>query len=107
MPLYAYRCSDCSGGADRPDFEVPLPMGSAPGSLPCPACGSPSPRRFTAPNLSRASSGAYRLIESTQRSAAEPAVVRSPAGPRTAGQRTAGPRNITANPLHRKLPRPD
>ncbi|MBP3035164.1 zinc ribbon domain-containing protein [Arthrobacter sp. zg-ZUI100] len=96
MPLYAYHCPECS------DFEFSCPMGSAPGSLPCPACGAPSPRRFTAPNLSRTSSSAYQLIERTQRSAAEPDVVRSPApGPRTGGQ------NITTNPLHRKLPRPD
>lgn len=96
MPLYAYRCTDCL------DFEVSAAMGEAAASLPCPACGTPSPRRFTAPNLSRASSSAYQLIESTKRSAAEPAVVRSP-GP---AARTSGG-NITTNPLHRKLPRPD
>ena len=96
MPLYAYRCTDCL------DFEVSAVMGEAAASLPCPACGAPSPRRFTAPNLSRASSSAYQLIESTKRSAAEPAVVRSP-GP---AARTSGG-NITTNPLHRKLPRPD
>lgn len=100
MPLYAYRCAAATG-AVCPEFEVSLPMGSAPGSVPCPACGNPSPRRFTAPNLSRASSSAYRLIEGTQRSAAEPDVVRSPvSGPRTG-------RSGTSNPLHRKLPRPD
>ncbi|MCC9205908.1 FmdB family zinc ribbon protein [Arthrobacter sp. zg-Y769] len=97
MPLYAYRCADCL------DFEVQFAMGSAPASLPCPACGAPARRRFTAPNLSRASSSAYRLIESTQRSASEPAVVHSP-GPQP-GTRPAG--NISTNPLHRKLPRPD
>lgn len=102
MPLYAYRCADRPDGAACPDFEASLPMGSAPVSLPCPVCGGPAARRFTAPHLSRAASSAYRLIESTQRSAAEPDVVRSPGpGPRTA----AG--NITTNPLHRKLPRPD
>ena len=96
MPLYAYRCPECS------DFEISCPMGSAPVSLPCPDCAVPSPRRFTAPNLSHASSGSYRLIESTQRSAAEPDVVRAPGGnPRTPA------RNITMKPLHRKLPRPD
>ncbi|MCQ1951306.1 MULTISPECIES: FmdB family zinc ribbon protein [Arthrobacter] len=102
MPLYAYRCAaGGSAGSICPDFEVRLSMGSAPASLPCPDCGAPARRRFTAPNLSHASSSAYRLIESTERSASEPDVVRSP-GP---GTRPAG-RNTT-NPLHRKLPRPD
>ncbi|MCQ1988188.1 zinc ribbon domain-containing protein [Arthrobacter sp. zg-Y844] len=102
MPLYAYRCvAGGSAGLICADFEVQLAMGSAPSSLPCPACGAPARRRFTAPNLSRASSTAYRLIESTQRSASEPAVVRSP----VPGTRPAG--NMTTNPLHRKLPRPD
>lgn len=101
MPLYVYRCAAATGVL-CPEFEVSLPMGAAPGSVPCPACGNPSPRRFTAPNLSRASSSAYRLIEGTQRSAAEPDVVRSPvSGPRT------GRSSSTSNPLHRKLPRPD
>ncbi|MCC3302724.1 FmdB family zinc ribbon protein [Arthrobacter sp. zg-Y895] len=101
MPLYAYRCG--SAGFTCADFEVQLAMGSAPASLPCPSCGAPARRRFTVPNLSRASSTAYQLIESTQRSASDPAVVRSP-GPMS-GTRPAG--NITTNPLHRKLPRPD
>ena len=101
MPLYAYRCPVCS------DFEILRAMGDAPDSLPCPGCAQPSARRFTAPHLSRASSSAYRLIESTRRSAAEPAVVRSPgAGGPGNGARTAGG-NISTNPLHRKLPRPD
>lgn len=97
MPLYAYRCPQCS------EFEVNFDMGQAPGTIPCPACNTSSPRRFTAPHLSRAASSAYRLIESTQRSASEPAVVRSP-GPAVPG--TPG-RGVTTNPLHRKLPRPD
>jgi putative FmdB family regulatory protein len=102
MPLYAYRCPECS------DFEVSFDMGRAPADMQCPACKTSSPRRFTAPHLSRAASSAYRLIESTQRSASEPAVVSSP-GPATPG--AAGPvsRNpaVSTNPLHRKLPRPE
>ncbi|MEB7504434.1 zinc ribbon domain-containing protein [Arthrobacter koreensis] len=95
MPLYAYRCADCA------DFEIQAPMASVPEAEPCPECGTPAPRRFTAPNLSRSSSSAYKLIESTARTASEPAVVSSPGGLRPAG---AG---ITRNPLHQKLPRPD
>ncbi|MFF2605605.1 FmdB family zinc ribbon protein [Arthrobacter koreensis] len=94
MPLYAYRCTDCSV------FEVQSPMGSVRDAEPCPDCGAPAPRRFTAPNLSRASSSAYKLIESTARSASVPAVVSSPGGRFPSS-------GITRNPLHRKLPRPD
>lgn len=95
MPLYAYRCADCA------DFEIQAPMGEVRKAEPCPECGAPAPRRFTAPNLSRSSSSAYKLIESTARTASEPAVVSSPAGRPSAGT------GISRNPLHRKLPRPD
>ncbi|KPN21612.1 MULTISPECIES: FmdB family zinc ribbon protein [Arthrobacter] len=96
MPLYAYRCKDCA------DFEIQAPMGQVREAVPCPGCGAPARRRFTAPNLSRSSSSAYRLIESTARTASEPAVVSSPG----TGRRSSGT-GITRNPLHQKLPRPD
>lgn len=96
MPLYAYRCADCR------DFEVQLPMSEVREATSCPECGAQAPRRFTSPNLSLSSSGAYKLIESTERTASEPAVVSSP-GPR---QTRAGT-GVTRNPLHQKLPRPD
>ena len=96
MPLYAYRCADCM------DFEVQMPMSQVEKSVSCPECGARASRRFTAPNLSLSSSPAYKLIESTERTAAEPAVVSSP-GPR----RTQAGTGFTRNPLHQKLPRPD
>lgn len=96
MPLYAYRCPACR------DFEIARPMGQAPPALPCPDCGKPSVRRFTAPHLSHASGSVYRLIEATEQSASEPAVVGRPAPARP----PAGGR-ISTNPLHRGLPRPD
>lgn len=96
MPLYSYRCPECL------DFDVSLAMGEANNSYPCPACGASSPRRFTAPHLSRASGSAYRLIAGAERSAAEPAVVGLP-GP----GRGPAPAGVSANPLHRGLPRPD
>ena len=96
MPLYAYRCPQGF------DFEAMHAMGRAPASVSCPDCGEPAARQFSAPHLSRASGSAYRLIEGAERSASEPAVVRSP-GPRA----RSGPGNISAHPLHRKLPRPD
>ncbi|MBD7995825.1 zinc ribbon domain-containing protein [Arthrobacter sp. Sa2CUA1] len=97
MPLYAYRCPEGR------DFEIQAPMGQIREAVPCPDCGQPAARKFTAPHLSRSSSSAYKLIESSARSASEPAVVTSP------GAASGAPRGggITHNPLHRKLPRPD
>ncbi len=97
MPLYAYRCPQCR------EFEVQCAMGQVRDAVPCPSCGQDAARRFTSPHLSRSTSSAYRLIESTQRSASEPAVVRSPAGKRPPGSGAS----VTRNPLHQKLPRPD
>ncbi|MCC3275959.1 MULTISPECIES: FmdB family zinc ribbon protein [unclassified Arthrobacter] len=96
MPLYSYRCPDCR------EFDVFLAMGEATGFIPCPICGHAAQRRFTGPHLSHASGSAYRLLEKTERSASEPGVVAVP------GTEAAAPRATTsANPLHRKLPRPD
>ena len=97
MPLYGYRCRECR------DFEVQAAMGEVRETAPCPECGRPAARRFTAPHLSRSSSSAYQLIESTQASAAEPAVVSSPGG----AVRSSRGGGRTMNPLHQKLPRPD
>ena len=95
MATYEYRCSDGSL------FEASHPIGSAPATLACPSCGGPSRRVFSAPHLSRAGSGAFRLLDSTQRSAAEPEVVNS----RIAG-RPRRAQQYSSNPLHQTLPRP-
>ena len=97
MPLYVYRCPDCR------DFEVQSAMGQIRESMACPECGTQASRKFTAPHLSRSSSSTYQLIESTARSASEPAVVSSPGG----AARVSRGGGITMNPLHQKLPRPD
>ena len=96
MALYEYRCADCT------DFDAAFPIGQAEQTLPCPTCARPASRRISSPFLSRSGSSAYKLIDSTKRSAAEPAVVSSP-GP----ARRGAPTPVTTNPLHRKLPRPD
>ena len=95
MPLYEFRCPD------GVRFEANFPMAQVPSTAPCPECGEPARRRVSAPRLSRAGSAAYGLIEAGERSAHEPEVVRSTAP----GGGTRGPK-YTANPLHRKLPRP-
>ncbi|XAS65552.1 zinc ribbon domain-containing protein [Micrococcaceae bacterium Sec5.8] len=95
MAIYEYCCPDGSA------FEASHPIGEAPDALACPSCGKPSRRKISAPHLSKAGSPAFRLIDSTQRSASEPEIVNSriPGTPRRA-------QPYSSNPLHRKLPRP-
>ncbi|HEV7950323.1 MAG TPA: FmdB family zinc ribbon protein [Glaciihabitans sp.] len=95
MPLYEFTCPDCLG------FDVTFTMLDVPDSTECIHCGSSSPRKMTAPRISRSSSAAFRLTESTMRSAHEPDVVSALPGP-SASRRGS----VTTNPLHTKLPRP-
>ncbi|WP_298585501.1 zinc ribbon domain-containing protein [uncultured Kocuria sp.] len=94
MPIYEYRCPECG------DFELLLGMGAATRESTCPGCGSPARRLMSAPGLSRTGTPAARLIERTERTAAEPDVVAAPPPDARRAPRTTG------NPLHRRLPRP-
>lgn len=95
MPLYEFRCADCG------DLERSYSMRDVPDHVACPHCAADAPRRITGAAL-HGSSPAKRLIESTERSAHEPAVVSS-----LPSARAAAPRPVSRNPLHQKLPRPD
>ncbi|MGF7122553.1 FmdB family zinc ribbon protein [Rhodococcus sp. BE178] len=95
IPLYQFRCAQCG------PFDRTYSMATVPDSSACPACASDARRQITGPRLGHGSSTQMRLLDSTARSASEPAVV---SGPRP-GARTAV-QNVTTNPLHRKLPRP-
>ncbi|WP_424347884.1 FmdB family zinc ribbon protein [Kocuria sp. CH-021] len=94
MPIYEYRCPDCGV------FEKLLGMGAAARERTCPGCGAPARRLMSAAGLSRAGTPAARLIERTERTAAEPDVVAAPPPGARGAARTTG------NPLHRRLPRP-
>lgn len=96
MPTYAFRC------ASGDHFDAHYPIADVPAHATCPSCNAPAQRVLTAPHLSRAGSSTYGLIERSERSAHEPAVVHGRPGgaPRTAGG------GVTTNPLHQKLPRP-
>jgi putative FmdB family regulatory protein len=96
VALYEFACPGC-----RP-IEAFFPMGSAPESIDCPECGGRAPRVFSAPYLSVAGRAAFKLIDSTQRSALEPQVIDG-ALPQTMSERAP---KMTSHPLHRKLPRP-
>lgn len=94
MALYEYACPDC------PPVELFFPMGAAPESVDCPACGGRAERRITAPRLSIANTAAFQLIDAARRSAHEPRVVSGALPP------SSRPAPVTTNPLHRELPRP-
>ena len=96
MPIYEYRCPNCSS------FEVLLRMGTALDTMSCPSCQRTSRRRISAPHLSGTGSAAFRLMDSADRSAHEPAVVESP----RPGARVGRAQTVQSNPLHRTLPRP-
>ncbi|MHA7284180.1 FmdB family zinc ribbon protein [Arthrobacter sp. TMS2-4] len=96
MPIYEYRCPRCDV------YETIRGMGAAPAEDDCPTCGQPARRRISAPHLGRTGTAAFKLIDATTRSAAEPQVV---SGTLPGTGRAASP-TYTTNPLHRKLPRP-
>ena len=96
MALYEFACPECA------PVEAFFPMGAAPESVECPACGGRAERVVSAPRLSIAGTSAFKLVDAAARSAHEPRVVSGPVPP--SGRKPAAP--VTTNPLHRKLPRP-
>ncbi|MGE3288571.1 MAG: zinc ribbon domain-containing protein [Pseudonocardia sp.] len=93
MATYTYRCT-----VDGP-VDVRAPIGTAPVTIACPACGVPSPRVITAPMLGLADRGRMAVIDRTEHSRAEPDVVS--ALPRRSGRPAA-----SLDPRTRTLPRP-
>jgi hypothetical protein len=94
MARYAYRCP-----ADG-DLEVSRPIGTAPSSVPCPVCDGPSHRVITAPMLGLADPSRTALIDRTEATRSEPAVVSS------VPRRPAGRPARRADPRTALLPRP-
>jgi putative FmdB family regulatory protein len=96
MTVYEYRC-----GADGP-FELRRPLGTQPGSAPCPVCGGDAPRAFSAPMLSRAPRALVAAMDRAEKSRDAPEVVTS-LPPAPARRRTP---MAPPNPALRRLPRP-
>lgn len=96
MATYTYRC-DVDGPVD-----VVRPIGTAPGAVACPTCGSSAARVITAPMLGLADRGRMSLVDRTERSRSEPDVVSSLPGAPRAGRRPAA----VADPRTSRLPRP-
>jgi len=96
MATYEFVC------AEHGSLTITMPMAEVTTTLPCPSCGEPARRRYTAPGLALGDATARRLIEATSRSAHEPAVVSAPRGaPMT--PRRARP---IADPRTARLPAP-
>ncbi|MGE2713646.1 FmdB family zinc ribbon protein [Mycolicibacterium litorale] len=97
MPLilYAFRCEAGCGTTQRM-----YSMNDRPDVVDCPDCGGPARRRMASPNLGGTGGAAMALQDATRATADRPAVVSAPP-PATARRRP-----VSANPLHRNLPRP-
>lgn len=100
MAIYEYRCE-----GDGP-FLATFPMGQAPGSIPCRACGVPARRVFSSPQLAFTSEQSRQVVsamEHSERTAERPDVVTSvPAGTRRARR----PPTVPLTPALQGLPRP-
>ncbi|MCE3549901.1 zinc ribbon domain-containing protein [Pseudonocardia sp. RS11V-5] len=93
MTTYSFRCEEHGTIDVRRDF------GAAPPVAPCPLCGLPMRRVWTAPMVSLAPRAAVEAIDRAERSRTEPEVVtRVPGRP---GRRTTAP-----TPAQQRLPRP-
>jgi hypothetical protein len=99
MAMYGYQC-DLDGS-----FDVKRPIGTAVPTLPCPTCGAPAARVFTAPMLGLANRKRLAVLDHAEASRFEPSVVSSPPSrPRPGrGRGAAAPR---LDPRASTLPRP-
>jgi len=99
MATYGYRC-DLDGPVD-----VGWPIGTAPATVSCPSCGRLATRIFTAPMLGLANRKVMAVIDHTEASRSEPAVVSSlPSRPRQGRKRLAPAPRL--DPRTSRLPRP-
>ena len=92
MATYTYRCA-----TDGP-VDVRRPIGTAPVTVPCPACGATSSRVITAPMLGLADPRRMPVLDRSAASRFAPDVSSIPTAPRTPAPRI--------DPRTRKLPRP-
>jgi hypothetical protein len=95
MVMYQYRCN-IDG-----QFDINLPIGTAPTTMECPSCDESSGRVFAAPMLGLADRRRMAVIEHSEKSRHEPDVV---------SVSTGAPRRRTpmapSNPALTRLPRP-
>lgn len=102
MATYQFRC------LRHGDFDVRLPLGTAPLDAPCPVCTDGSRRVWSAPRLGTTARRALALLDATERSAAEPEVVTALPARGGARQHVAhsSARGRGVDPRRSRLPRP-
>jgi putative FmdB family regulatory protein len=94
VATYEYRCDDCGR------FDRQLPMGAAPASAPCPACGRDARRVFSPPLTNRTPRPLAAMLAREEASRDHPEVVdRVP-------PRRRPPRPAPQNPAIARLPKP-
>ncbi|WP_218602150.1 zinc ribbon domain-containing protein [Pseudonocardia abyssalis] len=82
-------------------MDIGLPIGTAPETIPCPACGTSAGRVFTAPMLGLADRRRTAVLDHTEASRSAPPVVTSL--PTSTARRAPAPR---LDPRTARLPRP-
>jgi hypothetical protein len=92
MAGYLYECGQCGS------WEIHRPIGTAESTSPCPGCGRPGRRRYTAPLLARTPRNVAAARSREEASADAPAVVSNV--PRAVGRPTR------RDPRWNNLPRP-
>jgi hypothetical protein len=97
MAMYGYQCD-----LDGP-FDIRRPIGTAVPMIPCPTCGDPAARVFTAPMLGLADRRRMAVLDHTEASRFEPSVVSSPPSRPGPGRAPVAPR---PDPRTSSLPRP-
>lgn len=96
MALYEYRC-DRHG-----TFDVVRAMGTAPGSIGCPACGGGARRIFSTPMTASTPPAVAAAIDHAEKTRTDPDLVTS-LPPRPRHRRTPV---LPLTPTLRRLPRP-
>jgi putative FmdB family regulatory protein len=74
VPIYAFRCEGCG------PFDLIRPMADAGEPARCPACGAEARRVFTPPGLALLARPLRRALDTEEKSAHEPDVVREKRG---------------------------
>ena len=80
MPVYDFVCEDCG------PFEQRRPFAESGEPMACPSCGCEARRVYSIPNTRRMPTALSGAMDSAEKSAREPEVVRRPAGGTGSGE---------------------
>ena len=78
MPLYEFLCQSCGPFEERRSFE------GSEEPMPCPKCGDEARRVYSMPSTRKISTGLYKALDRSEKSASEPEVVQRPSRPQPA-----------------------